>query len=299
MDLYRGRRDADGVSVAAILGQEHHAFGDAWVDLQHRARRGGWKLQGAQAVRCDSGRGSAGTCVAASANVGLSQAAGCPFDCSPEGSEGRLSAAWLEGVLRGGVMVMSVYLWHTEGLTERNIGILNAAGEAAARFGGPWLLAGDFNMTPSELQQAQGWLERIGGVIVAPQLTTCRTSLGGRTIDFCVVDRRIENAVHSVWADLGCTASPHTAVVVRLRAKATREMARRLRKPISFPAERPVACMREPVAPSAPVMGTLRRAQVSPGPSGTDRAERGASPGPSEAKNNFEGCSSDSAAPPA
>ena len=107
MDFYRGREDAGGVSIAAILGHERHASGQAWVDLQHRARSGGWKLQGAQAVQCDSGRRSAGTCVAASAHVELSSAAGCPFDCSPQGSEGRLSAAWLEGVLRGGVMVLS------------------------------------------------------------------------------------------------------------------------------------------------------------------------------------------------
>ena len=36
-------------------------------------------------------------------------------------------------------MVLSMYLWRSEGLTERNMSILQAAGDAIARFGGPWM----------------------------------------------------------------------------------------------------------------------------------------------------------------
>ena len=60
-------------------------------------------------------------------------------------------------------------------MTERNVEILNAAGEAIMGFGGPWILAGDFNMTPGDPQQASEWLERIGGVVVAPELATCKS----------------------------------------------------------------------------------------------------------------------------
>ena len=35
-------------------------------------------------------------------------------------------------------------------------------------------------------------------------------------------------------------------------------MAKQLRKPVAFPVERPVACMREPVGPDAAIMGALR-----------------------------------------
>ena len=45
-------------------------------------------------------------------------------------------------------MIVSVYLWVTEGLTERNLAILYAAGDAIAAYGGPWIIAGDFNVLP-------------------------------------------------------------------------------------------------------------------------------------------------------
>ena len=32
---------------------------------------------------------------------------------------------------------------------------------------GPWIIGGDFNMTPSELEDS-GWLETVKGVVVAP-----------------------------------------------------------------------------------------------------------------------------------
>ena len=141
---YYGRSRAsagNAVVVGAILAQEHHALADAWIDLQHRGKAAGWQVQGAQAVPGEGGRGTAGTCVAARVHLGLTRAAGLPFDASPGGSEGRVSVTWVDGIMRGGVAVISVYLWHTEGLSPRNMAILKAAGEAAAHFGGPWIMA--------------------------------------------------------------------------------------------------------------------------------------------------------------
>jgi endonuclease/exonuclease/phosphatase family metal-dependent hydrolase len=85
------------------------------------------------------------------------------------------------------MMILSIYLGHSEGLTARNWRILEAAGAAIVRFGGPWCLAGDFNMEPSDIEQAHVFLRRIGGVVVAPQTSTCRSALGGRVIDFCLI----------------------------------------------------------------------------------------------------------------
>ena len=65
-------------------------------------------------------------------------------------------------------MVLSVYLWHSEGLSERNRLILEAAGEAIETFGGAWMLAGDFNMTPEDLQR---WRTRLG-----PEARRCQST---------------------------------------------------------------------------------------------------------------------------
>ena len=219
------------VPVAVVLAQEHHAQKRGFQDLQYAAKKCGWQLQGAAAVASASGIGSsAGVCIATNAQFMMGKAAGMNFDLSPRGSEGRLSVAWVDGVLRGGVMVLSVYLWHTEGLTDRNMDLLNAVGEAVARFGGPWVLGGDMNLTPEDLACAPDWLRRIGGVIQSPGEITCKSASGGRTIDFFVVDGRVSSASVACWVDYDFPGSPHYVVRLRLRCDATRDLARLLKK---------------------------------------------------------------------
>ena len=87
---------------------------------------------------------------------------------SPAESPGKLAAAWVDGVLRDGVLILSVYLWHTEGAIARNLGLLRAAGVAASRYGVPWIIVSDFNMTPEELREDPGtaaWLKQVRGAI--------------------------------------------------------------------------------------------------------------------------------------
>ena len=116
-----------------------------------------------------------------------------PHDLSPHGQEGRLTVGWADGIVKGGIMLVSVYLWHTEGLTESNRVILEAAGEAITNFGGAWLLGGDFNMAAEDLQWGMhAWLKKFGGKIFASAAPTCDSQSGGRTIDFMVLDTRIE-----------------------------------------------------------------------------------------------------------
>ena len=73
------------------------------------------------------------------------------FDYSPMGSPGRLAVAWLEGLRRGGIMILSIYWWHSEGLNEKNWRILCGACEAIAKFGGPWMIGSDWNLEPCEI----------------------------------------------------------------------------------------------------------------------------------------------------
>ena len=257
------RADKGQVQVGAMLCQEHHVVGDAWADLQHRCCKGGWQMQGARGVRSSGGRDTVGVGIAVRSGIGLGRAADLGFDCSPRESPGRLAVGWVDGVLRGGVMMISIYLWHSEGLSERNVALLHAAGEAIASFGGPWMMGGDWNMEPEELMRAQGWLARVGGTIRAPEAPTCRSALGGRVIDYVVLDMRIAGAVQCIFADLAFPASPHTAVVVRMRCTATRDLARLLVRPRAFPSDRPVGCAREPTQPEAAIMQRLAEATRS------------------------------------
>ena len=97
---------------------------------------------------------------------------------------------------------MSAYLWHSEGMTLRNRAILEKAGLKARAFQGSWMIAGDFNMTPEELEEEAGDLiRRIGGVVIRPAQPTCKSNSGGRTIDYCIVDARMAGAVTAINVD--------------------------------------------------------------------------------------------------
>ena len=154
---------------------------------------------------------------------------------------------FVQGVLRGGVLLVSIYLWHTEGLTDRNRALLDMAGAVISEFGGPWLLAGDFNMEPGALAaEAADWLHRIGGKVVAPTAATCRSANGVRTIDFGVIEARIAAAVHSVSVENDFPASPHIAVRFRLRCTASLDDAYLVKRPKRFSHDVPIGCGRRP-----------------------------------------------------
>ena len=141
----------EAVPVAAIVIQEHKQRGLAWQDEVFNASKLGWTLRGAEAHVGDliGERPKCGVAVAVRSHIGVAKAKGCPVDASPAGFPGRVASLWVDGILRGGMLLISVYLWHSEGLTKRNWVILFSAVEAAKKYGGPFMIAGDFNMAPS------------------------------------------------------------------------------------------------------------------------------------------------------
>ena len=56
----------------------------------------------------------------------------------------RIVAGWVGGVVKGGIHVISTYLFNSEGLTDRNRAILAAIAALIRTLRGPWVLAGDF-----------------------------------------------------------------------------------------------------------------------------------------------------------
>ena len=84
-------------------------------------------MAGAAAVSAHKSRVS--VAVRSSYLTGLTK--GAKEDCSPKDSPGRLAAAWVDGILRDGVLLLSVYLWDGEVLPQRNMAILFAAGASA------------------------------------------------------------------------------------------------------------------------------------------------------------------------
>ena len=100
----------------------------------------------------DSGKVSRGTAVITDKTIGAAWCNGhSTADFSPPDMPGRLSATWTHGIVRGGMVMISIYLFDSEGMSERNRKLLDTAGDLIASLGLPWALMGDFNMTPEEL----------------------------------------------------------------------------------------------------------------------------------------------------
>ena len=233
----------NGALVAALFNQEHHINSDRMADNQAAFKRRGWDFHGSPAV------GSGREC---SAGVGVGvrsfMNSGVPFgdghDLSPMGSAGRVSCTWLDGGLKGGVLLVSVYFWHSEGLTPRNMELLFAAGLAIKRWGGGWVMGGDFNLDPAIFADgAAAWLERIGGVVHSPHASTCEGTGGGSTLDYFVVDRRISHGVVSTTVDSDFAGSPHSIVIITLISNVTKGLHREVVRPRDSPPDLITGCL--------------------------------------------------------
>ena len=100
------------------------------------------------------------------------------------------------------------------------------------------MIGADFNMKPSEIAMHSAWLAKIGGVVKAPAVPTCKSEAGGRVIDFAIIDKRIA-ADTQVWTDTSFPGSPHSPVRIRLSAIATRRSATFLVRPAVMPSRLP------------------------------------------------------------
>ena len=86
--------------------------------------------------------------------------------------------------------------------TKCNLDLLDTIAFTLGGLVGPWILGGDWNCTPADLA-ATGWLQKVGGVIHAPNAPTCN----GSVYDFFVVAAGISDQVRSthVIGDVGLT----------------------------------------------------------------------------------------------
>ena len=85
---------------------------------------------------------------------------------------GRLAQAWVN--VGGGLLVFSVYFWHSEGRTARNEALLEAVVRQAKTTRHPWLVACDAYMCPEDCEKSL-WFQRELTHVVAPkEASTCR-----------------------------------------------------------------------------------------------------------------------------
>ena len=122
---------------------------DAISSAKRRARSVGWNSHFSEARTTEALRGSGGCGVLARKGTGVA-----PADESMVKQEftHRISAAWVNAALPGGIYVVSGYLQDTALLNEHNMAVLEEVAALTRSFKAPWIMTGDWNMPPELLQ---------------------------------------------------------------------------------------------------------------------------------------------------
>ena len=151
VEEYLRRSQADFCLVQEFRGADSTAI----QAKQRAAAREGWGLAVTPAICTPKGGISAGVGVAARSAYGMTVH---ELGEIPECAKGRIAACHVGAVCKGGFHILSVYLWHSEGLTARNLDVLQTLAQVISRLRGPWLLAGDFNITSQEFLPLAGYI---------------------------------------------------------------------------------------------------------------------------------------------
>ena len=233
----------DKSSADFCLFQEMKLVSEPSVSSAQRlAQRSGWGLSVAAAVVTDKGGVSAGVAVAARSYFGMTSPAVQDLCLS---AKGRISVAHVGACCKGGLHLVSIYLWCNEGMSKRNLDVLQCVAKVLSSLHGPWILAADFNCTPEALL-ATGWLHLTRGCIIHADAPTC----GKRCYDFFVVSQGLRGAVlgASVVDDAGFF--PHSPSRLWLIGRPRSHRVRSLVAPRKWAANVPKGCANDPTATS-------------------------------------------------
>ena len=221
-----------GTSADAFLGQETKVLtGDPVRSAEDALSSCQWRASIQPCGLGPAGGPSAGVAIGVRQHIGLGQPDSGPmFRANP-----RLLLRKMGAVCRGGLHLGSVYLRDVVGPTDAaNLAILDELAGCLNVLQGPWVVGGDFNMTPEELA-GTGFLSLVDGIIHAPADFTC----GLKTYDYFIVSRHLSPAVAAVHAVAGSEFGPHTPVRLLLRAAPRTMRLRTMAKPRGFAAHLP------------------------------------------------------------
>ena len=171
----------------------------------------------------------------------------------PKAVTGRFIPKHWEAMCRGGTGLGAVHCHTGIGASgQANLDLMGEVATVLNAWAGPWILGGDFNCTPAELQKT-GWLELVDGVVHAP---TAATSCS-RTIDFFVVAKSCSHAVKGVHVVEDTNCFPHKAVRLLVSSCTRQDVVRELRKVPKFEARQPYGPMKRQhfeASPESPLL---------------------------------------------
>jgi len=226
-----------------VLLQEHRLADSACLQAQHSARRDGWRVGLAAAAQTERST-SAGVAVAVPIHIGMEPRRGrSVWNASPSKQPGRIASAWVN--ILGGVTVFTVYMHCSAKWDEQNVDLFRHLAQQVRQVRGLWVVGGDFNMTPAELQ-GRPVRDELDGTFVAPDRGTCWTTGGWKLYDYFIVHPKLRYHVKGVQVDTNAPTAPHLPVVLSLCASVPNLVQRVPVMPKPLPQDLPHGCSRPP-----------------------------------------------------
>ena len=237
---YGRARKAGGV---VFFGQEHRLPGCLQSSCSESMAALGWQVAFIDAAPGEGGGHSAGLVMAIPAHLGFTQLQGAQgWNFSPPGSPGRLMAGWSPLAMAGGCMVINSYWWCGEGLSIRNLSLMDAIKDLVTFYAQPYVLGADFNLEPALLEET-GWLKDIGGVLIHTGEVTCTGTGAGSNFDYFVVAQSIAHGFGKAKLVEDTGISPHTPVKVEAELALRTKKIYTFWKPKAFELVKPVGCV--------------------------------------------------------
>ncbi|CAK0886714.1 unnamed protein product, partial [Prorocentrum cordatum] len=179
--------------ASVILGQEHRLLDpDAIAQASSSALKLGWKSTWCPGIPGEGGGVSSGTAIFARDGFGMFAASTTVV------VPGRAVAAMVHAPGCEAICMVSIYLIHSEGLSEGNLKILSTVGEFLASLTCEFVLGGDWNLTPDTLEDSEFDL-LLSSQIVFPSSRTCFPSKGKASVfDFFLVSRALAKGTKSI-----------------------------------------------------------------------------------------------------
>ncbi|CAK0816105.1 unnamed protein product [Prorocentrum cordatum] len=210
-----------------VLGQEHGKAAPWFADAAAGIAAKGWRVLGAPAKPTEGGS-SAGVSIALPTCLTASFAPGqTSWDISPPGGEGRLAMAVVTIPGLGAMAIFSVYMVTCMKLDAAvNAQILDVIAEWVIQLRIPWVVGGDWNNRPDDLERSP-WNQELRGCIKATAHPegTCKNSQGDHsTIDFFWLDCKLGQAFGEVTPHVEMPFRPHRPCAMQSMAEEQAEV---------------------------------------------------------------------------
>ena len=228
-------------SAQVVLGIEMHTVGDQTAEASLWAKRHGWKSLWVDALPGASQSFSVGgVAIFVRAYLGLG-----PPPNTNQGSfkivDGRVAAALVNVPGTHGFVAYAAYFHDSEGLSRRNLAILQCIGEHVAAHGRPFICGADFNFDPKVLTSID-FAQKLSAQVVHSDTTlgTCTQGAMPTTLDYFVVSNDMAQGIAAVDVDVNADTSPHRPVRLTFHPSLTSLQALSFLKPPAIPVSAPI-----------------------------------------------------------